>query len=54
MPEANQDHGRIAMAVAVAFGHLHQALDLELGQVLAVAAHAQIFSSLFYVISFLT
>ena len=32
----------MALAVAVAFGHLHQALDLELGQVLAVAAHAPV------------
>jgi hypothetical protein len=42
MPEANQDHGRIAMAVAVAFGHLHQALDLVLGEVLAIAAHVPV------------
>ena len=32
----------MALAVAVAFGHLHQALDLELGQVLAVAAHVPV------------
>jgi hypothetical protein len=38
MPEADQDHGRIAMAVTVAPGHLDQALDLALGEVLAIAA----------------
>jgi hypothetical protein len=40
--KADQDHGHIALAVAVAFGHLHQALDLELDQVLAVAAHVPV------------
>jgi hypothetical protein len=38
VPETDQDHGRIAMTVAVAFGHLDQALDLELGQVHPIAA----------------
>ena len=42
MPEADQDHGRIAMAVAVALGHPDQALDLVLGQVLAIAAHVPV------------
>jgi hypothetical protein len=34
--------GRIALAVAVALGHLDQALDLEFGQVLAIAAHVTV------------
>jgi len=44
--EADQDHSRIAMAVAVAFSHLHQALDLVLGEVLAVTAHVPVAASL--------
>jgi hypothetical protein len=42
VPEADQDHGRIALAMAVALGHLDQALDLELGEVLAIAAHVTV------------
>jgi hypothetical protein len=34
------------MAVAVAFSHLHQALDLVLGEVLAVTAHVPVAASL--------
>jgi hypothetical protein len=39
VPEGDQDHGRIAMAVPVALGHPDQALDFALGEVLAIAAH---------------
>jgi hypothetical protein len=42
MPESDQDHARVAMAVPVALGHSDQALDLVLGQVLAIAAHVPI------------
>ena len=45
VPEADQDHGRIALAMAVAFDHLHQAFDLVLGEVLAVAAHVPVATS---------
>jgi hypothetical protein len=31
MPKTDEDHGRVA--VAVAFGHLDQALDFKLGEV---------------------
>jgi hypothetical protein len=34
-PERYQDHGGVAMAVAVGLGGLDQALDLALGQMLA-------------------
>ena len=37
--ETDQDHRRVAVAVAVALGRLDQALDLTLGQVLAIATH---------------
>ena len=33
MPVGEQDHGGVAVAVAVAFGRLDQRLDLSLGQV---------------------
>ena len=39
---ADQDHGRVALAMAVALGRLDQALDLTLGQVLAIAAHVPV------------
>jgi hypothetical protein len=42
VPESDQDHGRVAMAVAMALGRLDQAFDLELGQVLAIAAHVPV------------
>ena len=42
MPEADQDHGRIALAMAVALGCLHQPVDLELGQVLPITAHVPV------------
>ena len=35
MPEADQDHGGVPLAVAVALGGLDQLLDLALGQVFA-------------------
>jgi hypothetical protein len=37
MPEGEQDHGAVAMAMSIVAGHLHQALDLLLGEVLARA-----------------
>ena len=37
MPEADQDHGAVALPVAVALGGLDQLLDLALGQVFAGA-----------------
>jgi hypothetical protein len=40
MPEGDQDHRRVALTPPVAFSCLHQALDLKLGQVLAVAPAA--------------
>ena len=40
--EADQDHGRITVSVAVALGDLDQALDLKLGEVLAIAAHVPV------------
>jgi hypothetical protein len=40
--EADQDHGRVALAMAVAPGHLDQTLDLVLGQVLPIAAHVPV------------
>jgi hypothetical protein len=40
--EADQDHRRIALAMAIALGRLHQALDLELGEVLAITAHVPV------------
>jgi hypothetical protein len=42
MPEADQDHGGVALAIAVAPGDLDQALDLMLGEVLAIAAHVPV------------
>ena len=45
VPEADQDHGRIAMAVAVALSCLDQAIDLKLGEVLAIAAHVPVAAS---------
>jgi hypothetical protein len=42
MPEADQDHGRIALAMAVALGRLDQSVDLKLGEVLAIAAHVAV------------
>jgi hypothetical protein len=42
MPEADQDHGGIAMAVTVALSHPDQALDLVLSEVLAIAAHVPV------------
>jgi hypothetical protein len=39
MPEGDQDHRRVALTPPVAFSCLHQALDLKLGQVLAVPPH---------------
>jgi hypothetical protein len=42
MPEADQDHGRIAMAVTVALGHPDQTLDLVLVEVLSIAAHVPV------------
>jgi hypothetical protein len=42
VPKADQDHGRITGAVAIAFGHLDQAFDLKLAQVLAIAAHVPV------------
>ena len=38
--EADQDHRRIALAMAIALGRLHQAI--ELGEVLAIAAHVPV------------
>ena len=35
MPEGDQDHGAVALAVAIALGSLDQLLDLALGQVFA-------------------
>ena len=35
--ETDQDHRRVAVAVAVTLGRLDQALDLTLGQVLPIA-----------------
>ena len=35
MPEADQDHGAVSAAVAVALGGLDQLLDFTLGQMLA-------------------
>ena len=35
MPEADQDHGAVALAMAVALGGFDQLLDLALGQVFA-------------------
>jgi hypothetical protein len=40
--EADQDHGRIALAMAVVLRCLDQALDFELGEVLAIAAHLSV------------
>ena len=37
MPEGQQDHGRVPMAMAVVPGSLHEPLDLTLGQVLTLA-----------------
>ena len=37
MPVGHQDHGGVAVAIAVVFGGLHQPLDLGLGQVFAGA-----------------
>ena len=34
-PECQQDHRRVAMSVPIVCGHLHQALDLALSEVLA-------------------
>jgi hypothetical protein len=45
MPEADLDHGGIALAIAVALGDLDQALDLVLGEVLAIAAHVPVATS---------
>jgi hypothetical protein len=42
MPEADQDHGRIALAMAVALRRLDETLDFELSQVLAIAAHVAV------------
>jgi hypothetical protein len=42
MPEADQDHGGVALAISVAPGDLDQALDLVLGEVLAIAAHVPV------------
>ncbi len=39
MTETDQDHSRVAVAVAVTLGRLDQALDLTLGQVLPIATH---------------
>jgi hypothetical protein len=38
----NQDHSGVALAMAVALGHLDQALDLVLGEVFAIAAHVPV------------
>jgi hypothetical protein len=40
--EADQNHGRIALAMAIAPGRLLQPVDLELGEVLAIAAHVPV------------
>ena len=40
--EADQDHGSIALAMAVALRRLDETLDFELGQVLAIAAHVPV------------
>ena len=45
MTETDQDHRRVAVAVAVALGRLDQATDLTLGQVLAIATHFAIAAS---------
>ena len=37
--ETDQDHSGVAVAVAVALGRVDQALDLTLGEVLAIATH---------------
>ena len=42
VPEADQDHGRIAVAVAVALGRLDQVLDLELREMLPIATRIPI------------
>jgi hypothetical protein len=42
VPEADQDHGGVALAIVVASGHLDQAPDLMLGQVLAIATHVPV------------
>jgi hypothetical protein len=39
---ADQDHGRVALAMAIALGRLDQAVDLELGEMLAIAAHVAV------------
>jgi hypothetical protein len=41
---SNQDHGGIPMAVTVALSHPDQALDLALGEVLAIAVFGQFYS----------
>jgi hypothetical protein len=40
-----QDHSHVAVAVAVALGRPDQALDLTLGQVLAIATHFAVAAS---------
>jgi len=35
MPEGDEEHGRVALAVAISSGGLNQPLDLTLGQMLA-------------------
>jgi hypothetical protein len=42
MTEADEDHRGIALTPPITLGDLDQALDLELGQVLAIAAHVPV------------
>jgi hypothetical protein len=45
VPETDQDHSGVAVAVAVALGSLDQALDLTLGQMLAIATRLAVATS---------
>jgi hypothetical protein len=37
VPEGDQDHGGVTVAMAIPAGHLHKALDLGCGEILASA-----------------